>query len=410
MGWLFKPGTPFKQLSADLNRHYKEIMNGGGESFYLIFGEESFLVHRITKRLITAFTAQDESDGESVKLLEGDEATDVSISKAVLSCPMSVLFGRRYLVVARNPSLSELQPQSTTTRGRRTKTPQKASTHLINIIERGLPIGVVLIISVDAPLEMEHPLVQVALKHGCAIYFSKLKRYELVTFVEWVCKRLGIQMERDAIQELLMRVGEDLWQINSEVEKLTAYIGERGKVTLDDVRELVPSLSGDVFKLTELLVHGSIDDARSLMSSLLSRGEPLAKILYMLARHYRLLIQARWLLEKRIITRQHIETLELEWRERSGYEHDLKERLQAKLTEEARSKLPDGERLSLLAQHPYVIKMLLSQSELYTLPKLMNALSVLHDADVALKTGGSAKDEEIADWLVIRLCQVAKSH
>ena len=410
MGWLFKPGTPFRQLSADLNRHYKEIMDGGGERFYLVFGEESFLVHRITKRLIAAFTAQDEASSESVRLLEGDEATDVSISKAVLSCPINVLFGRRYLVVARNPSLLELQPQGIPTRGRRAKSPQKPLTHLINIIEKGLPPGVVLIISIDAPLEMEHILVQAALKYGCAIYFSKLKRYELVTFAEWTCKRLGIQMERDAIQELLLRVGDDLWQINSEIEKLAAYIGERSKITLDDVRELVPSLSGDVFKLTELLVHGSIDDARSLINSLLSRGEPLVRILYMLARHYRLLIQACWLLENRFITRQQIERIELEWREHPTHEHDLKEHLQRMLTEKARSKLPEGERLSLLAQHPYVIKMLLSQSKLYTLPKLTSALSVLHDADIVLKTGSAAKDEEIADWLVIRLCQVAKSH
>ncbi len=397
MSWFVKPGMPFKQVSELLNRHYKEIEGGGGEKFYLVCGEESFLVHRIARRLASAFTSEELSP-ERVTVLEGDEATGAAVSKALLGGRFDALFGERHVVIVRNPIFIEASVADGATRRKIRLWQSEELSRVLSVIQSGLPDCTVLILAIDAPMDESHPAVQAAFKCGVAIFLGKLKQRELSFFVESICKRLGVRIQRDAIGELLLRAGDDLWQINSELEKLACYVGERREITVEDVREVSPSLTGDVFKLIGFLMSGDLVGARSLMARLLASREPLVRIIHVLARQYRLLLQARWLIDIGAVTRAQLALLS----------QDLQEHLHSKLTEVIRSRLPKGERLSLLSQHPYAIKVLLEQASSHTMSHIVNSIMVLRDADVALKTSGM-KEEEVADWLVIRLCHLSHS-
>ncbi|MCS7253538.1 MAG: DNA polymerase III subunit delta [Armatimonadota bacterium] len=399
MSWFIKPGMPFKQVSELLKRHYKEIESGGGKNFYLVCGEESFLVHRVTRRLASSFTSQDEFNTERVTILEGDVATGSAVLKALAAVPFNAMFGERSVVIARNPSFIETSVSDDAGRSRRTRTQSSEELLcLILSIRQRLHSRTVLIIAVDAPMNDSHPVVQAAFEFGVAIFLSRLKQRELLFFVESICKRLGARIQHDAIGELLLRVGEDLWQINSELEKLTCYAGERHEITVEDVRDVVPSLAGDVFGLVNFLMAGEVNRARSLIRNMIASREPLVKVIYMLARQYRLLMQARWLIDSGIVTKVQLEL----WLQ------DLQTHLRNKLTEAIRMRLPKGERLSLLSQHPYAIKVLLEQAQSHTMDDIVKAIVMLRDIDVALKTG-RMREEEAADWLVIRLCQLSRS-
>lgn len=396
MSWFVKPGMPFKQVSELLNRHYREIEGGGGKKFYLVCGEESFLVHRVARRLALAFTSE-ETSAERITVLEGDEATGAAVLRALLERRFDAMFGKRHVIIARNPVFVETAIANGATRKKAKPEQLEELSRVLTAVQSGLSDYAVLILAIDAPMSETHPAVQAAFEHGIAIFLSKLKQRELSFFIESVCKRLGMRIHHDAIGELLLRVGDDLWQINSELEKLACYVGERREITIEDVREICPSLVGDVFKLAGFLVNGDVGRARSLMASLLSSREPLVRIMYMLARQYRLLLQARWLIDAGVVTKAQL----------ALWSQDLQEHLHSKLTEAIRSRFPKGERLSLLSQHPYAIKVLLEQAASYTMDDIANALMILRDADVALKTSGM-REEEIADWLVMRLCRLSR--
>lgn len=397
MSWFVKPGMPFKQVSELLNRHYKEIEGGGGEKFYLVCGEESFLVHRVARRIALAFTSE-EMSAERITVLEGDEATGTAVLRALLERRFDAMLGERHVIVARNPAFIETAVADGVTRKKAKPEQLEELSRVLMAVKSGLSDCAVLILAIDAPMNESHPAVQAAFEHGIAIFLSRLRQRELSFLVESICKRLGVRIQRDAIDELLLRVGNDLWQINSELEKLACYVGERREITVEDVRDVCPSLVGDIFKLIGFLVSGDVAKARSLVASLLSSREPLVRIMYMLARQYRLLLQARWLIDAGVVTGAQLVL----------WSQGLQEHLHSKLTEAIRSHLPKGERLSLLSQHPYAIKVLMEQAASYTMDDIADALMILRDADVTLKTSG-VREEEVADWLVIRLCHLSRS-
>jgi len=64
---------------------------------------------------------------------------------------------------------------------------------------------------------------------------------------EWLRKAFGKRgktIDRPAAALLAEMVGEDLGALNSEVDKLTAYVGDRDRVTPADVEAIVPSTAG----------------------------------------------------------------------------------------------------------------------------------------------------------------------
>src|SRR5688572_28146933 len=73
---------------------------------------------------------------------------------------------------------------------------------------------------------------------------------EVIPMVERRARELGISFESGAVEMLVHLAGEDTRQLDSEVEKLSLYAGERKRVTEEDVRLLVPlNRAGVIFEL-----------------------------------------------------------------------------------------------------------------------------------------------------------------
>ncbi len=107
-------------------------------------------------------------------------------------------------------------------------------------------------------------------------------------------KRRGKTLASDAAELLTEWVGEDLGLLDSEIEKLSLYVGERETITGDDVSKLVVASAGPVaFALTNAL---TMQDARAALGALddmlTVRGEEL-KVLGMLAWHLRKVAAAK---------------------------------------------------------------------------------------------------------------------
>lgn len=114
---------------------------------------------------------------------------------------------------------------------------------------------------------------------------------------EWIRNRARgrkVKLDAAAIQDLAEFVGEDLRQLDQELIKLADYAGER-IVTREDVRALVPATrAASVFEMVDALGLGNGSTAGRLMQHALDvDGEPPLRLLAMIARQYRLLIQVK---------------------------------------------------------------------------------------------------------------------
>lgn len=91
----------------------------------------------------------------------------------------------------------------------------------------------------------------------------------------------------------------NLWTISNELEKLKIYANGK-PITKEMIEELcTPSLTSSIFKLTDAVAQKNVKDSLKTFAILKDSGEDLIRIFFMLARHFRILIQVKEMIEKR---------------------------------------------------------------------------------------------------------------
>lgn len=109
-----------------------------------------------------------------------------------------------------------------------------------------------------------------------------------------MAKELGADLEHDAAEELCEILGGELASIHTEIEKLSAYAGERKKITRADVDLLViSSQKYEVWDLADMLAERKAAQALEFLDSLLREGEAAVALLGGLAWTYRRLLEAQ---------------------------------------------------------------------------------------------------------------------
>lgn len=123
---------------------------------------------------------------------------------------------------------------------------------------------------------------------------EKLKKNDLPNWIRSRAQMRKVKLDGPAVMDLAEFVGDELRQLDQELIKLGDYAGGR-TVTREDVRLLVPATrAASVFDLVDALGSGNGPLASRLMTHALDvDGEPPLRMLAMIARHYRQLIQLK---------------------------------------------------------------------------------------------------------------------
>jgi DNA polymerase-3 subunit delta len=109
-----------------------------------------------------------------------------------------------------------------------------------------------------------------------------------------MAKDLGTEMDRDAAALLADLVNREPARMRMEIEKLSSYVQERGRITAADVETLVVAArKNTVWQLADMLASSKRNDAMAFLSNLLREGEQPAGLVGALAWMYRKLIEAR---------------------------------------------------------------------------------------------------------------------
>ncbi len=178
-----------------------------------------------------------------------------------------------------------------------------------------------------------------------------------------MAKELGASLEDDASEELCDILNGDLAAIRTELEKLTAYAGDRKIVTRADVDLLViSSRKYEVWDLADMLAARQPAQALEFLDSLLREGEAAPALLGALAWMYRKLLEAQ--------------------------------------------ELPAGtagwQASSRLKMRPAAAELAVQQSRKFPKSQLTSGLAALYEADSRLKSGGT-NQRAVMEFLVTQL-------
>ncbi|MBU1992904.1 MAG: DNA polymerase III subunit delta [Patescibacteria group bacterium] len=202
-------------------------------------------------------------------------------------------------------------------------------------------------------LEVEQPDQRTSLfkkikKVGEITEFKFLAEAQLTAWVMNKAKEKGANVPSQIAAYMASLTGPNLWAITNELDKIHMYCKDRA-VTKEDIDELVqPSLTSSIFKLTAYISQKDRKRSLKTLHILEDSGEELIRILFMIVRHFRILLQV----------------------------NDLMSRGHGK-----------AQILSKLREHPYTIQIAMDQCKNFDIGKLKEIYGELYKLDIGIKTG-----------------------
>jgi len=184
-----------------------------------------------------------------------------------------------------------------------------------------------------------------------------------VPIAQEIARELGATLEPDAADELCDTLNGELAAIRTELEKLSAYAGDRRTITRADVDLLVISARKyEVWDLADMLAARQPAQALEFLDSLLREGEAAPALLGALAWMYRKLLEAQ--------------------------------ELPASMVGRAAA--------GRLKMRPDAAELAIRQSRKFPKTQLTSGLAALYEADSRLKSGGT-NQRAVMEFLVAQL-------
>ncbi|HEY52386.1 MAG TPA: DNA polymerase III subunit delta [Caldilineae bacterium] len=233
-----------------------------------------------------------------------------------------------------------------------------------------VPESTQLVFSEDKKLPKSHPVLKAVAKLGerseITVFSAPTpKGRELARWVEKRAQKRGVKLAGGVADDLASFIGSDLRLIDSELEKLAVYVGDR-PVRPADVRLLVPyAQDASIFDMVDALGHRRTAQAFRLLAQLRNEGAHPLYLLTMIVRQYRILLQ-------------------------------VKELMQHGLDRDAIAKK--------IRLHPFPTKKAMAQARQYSPQQLNSIYDRLLDTDVAIKTGRMEANLAL-DILVVELAR-----
>jgi len=276
---------------------FKLRKGGPLHPFYLLSGPEDYLKEEFVQELLTLL----EERGKRF-VLERLDGRQINLAELMAEIKQVTLFPGGRLLWISDPLYLSAAPkkvlEAVEKKGARRKEKEiPGENELFSFLQE--KIGDTVIIFSLLEVDKRKKLVKAAEEKGMHIIFNPLKGARLKNWIKDKFSREGRQIEEQALEELLERLGENLYLLKNEIEKIVTYLAEETVVTLDTVRRLVPESSrGNIFNLVKSVGLKNTEEAFSHLHKLYLQNEPPLVILAMLSRQFRLLFQFLALQEK----------------------------------------------------------------------------------------------------------------
>lgn len=247
-----------------------DIKSGNFKQAYLLYGEETYLKQQYKQNLVKALNPDE--DTMNFHHYEG-KGTDVR--ELIDLCETMPFFADRRVVLLEDTGFFK-----------------NKCDELADYMKE-LPEYLCLVF-VESEVDKRSRMYK-AVK-GCGM-ISEFAKQDEKTLMRWAAGLLGKEgrkiTQRD-MELLLTKTGTDMGNIRMELEKLISYTHGRDVVTAEDIEEICTTQTTNrIFDMVRAVTEKNQKRALELYYDLLTLKEPPMRILFLLAKQYRQLLQAK---------------------------------------------------------------------------------------------------------------------
>lgn len=258
-----------------MGRIDEDIKSGQLNHIYLLYGEEAYLRKQYKERLKKALSPEDDSMNYSYF-----EGKDISAGEVIdLAETMPFLSDKRTIMIENSPFF---------------KSEGEKIAEYLNAVP-----DTTYFVFVEESVDKRSKLYKSITKNGCVVELNGLSEDKIVTWILGILKRDNKKITQNTMEYLLSKIGTDMENIRSEVEKLICYCCEREVITKEDIDAVcVSQVTNQIFDMLDAMANKKQKTALQLYYNLLALKEPPMRILYLIGRQFNLLLQARLLKKK----------------------------------------------------------------------------------------------------------------
>lgn len=321
----------------DLRNIIKEIDKGSPRAVYVCYGPEKFRMQEFIAYLLKACVEPGHQDLAISRYDLSETPLDAVLDDAET---MPFLVPRKVILASGAGFLTGAKDSGKV---------EHRTDRLLQYIKGPADFSVIVFTVDSDKLDERKKLVKTLKESGSLLPFPALTPEELVHWIVRRASQLKFTFEDGAVEQFILYTGTSLQALTSELEKLSLYVGEGGKVTADILDQtVVRTTEQNVFLLIEEIVQLRKDKALSILYELVKQREEPIKIVMLMARQFRIVLQVKEL-------------------EKQGYSQQ--------------------QIAGRIGVHPYAVKLAAGQAKRYAFAQLTAILSKLAELDYEMKSG-----------------------
>ncbi len=302
-------------------------------------------------------------------------------------------------------------------------------------IEKGFPKGNHLIITTDL-IDKRRKLFKTIRNNGMIIDCSVPKgdrradktaqEAVLSERMDAILGQFGKSMDEGAYRAMYEMTGFDLRTFSNNLQKLVSYVGDRKKITADDVESVLERTKKDpIYELTNAISERNIEKSLFFLGSLFEDDVHPLQILAAIINQVRRLLLVKGFLESAHGSSWHAGMKFGQFKNRvmpsiQAFDRDLLKQLETwdnmiskdadkdnqgamKKGEKKRSKTVTDLVIAKNPNNPYPVYQMLLKSEMFTTDELIATLESLSQSDLRLKSTGQ-KPRLILEKAILSIC------
>lgn len=244
---------------------------------YVLYGTQEYLIDKKIKELT-----------KNIDKLEIEEfdLENNNIKQIIDAASTFSLFSTNKTIIVRNSFVFSSNKKGID---------DKDITLLQKYIEKPNENTTIIFVVSNEKLDARKKIVTIVKKAGTVLEFNEIKNIN--SLVNEMIKPYKISTNQ--INMLINRVGDNLYILEHEIEKLKTYKNDDLLITDDDITNVInKSVNTDIFYLIDNIINRNMNEALECYYELIKIGEEPIKILVLLANQFRLMYQVKELSKK----------------------------------------------------------------------------------------------------------------
>lgn len=248
----------------------EDLKTGNFKHIYLLYGEEAYLVRQYRDRLRDSLCV--EGDTMNTSVFSGKDIRPASLIDLSETMPF---FAERRVIFVENSGFFK-------------KSPEDLATYLGELPETTY------FIFVEEEVDKRGKMYKQVKKFGSVVEFKRQTDAVLMQWILGKLKKENKRITRPVMELFLDKTGTDMELITQELEKLLCYTMEKDVIEAADVEAICANqINGKIFDMVDAIGRKEQKKALDLYYDLLMLKEPAMRILYLVTRHFQILMQLR---------------------------------------------------------------------------------------------------------------------